>query len=188
MVGLLYFCDLSYFLHVCTLPCANALFFFLWVFHLLSKDFCLRIYPARAAYALRQLLVRFLIVFFCHGSIENGSFLCRRDGLFHDTVEAAVGADACYLYVETTSNYTIRIISQHMCLLSFAHVFRQHSSTYNISPHVLCAANRHSEALPYVAFLERMVALDKSATYADMQIIGEVCALGWPTTFNDAVF
>ena len=158
------------------------------MFHLLSKDFCLRVYPARAAHALRQLRVRFFIIFFCHGLIQHDSLLCRRDGLFNDTVEAAVGADACYLYVDTTSNCTIRIINQHICLLSFAHVFRQHSSTYNISPHVLCAANRHSEALPYVAFLERMVALDRSVTNADMQIIGEVCALGWPMTFNDAVF
>ena len=78
-------------------PCAFAHLFFLLAFHLSSKDFCVRVYPARFTHALRGLRVRFFI--FIMDLVRNDSLLCRRDDLFNETVEAAVGQDACYLYV-----------------------------------------------------------------------------------------
>jgi hypothetical protein len=71
----------------------------IWAFHLSSKDFCVGVYPARVTHALRGLLVRFFMILFIMGLVRNDSLLCRRDDLFNETVEAAVGQDACYLYV-----------------------------------------------------------------------------------------
>jgi hypothetical protein len=72
---------------------------------------------------------------------------------------------------------------------SHHHSFFTHFFNNNVSPHVLCAANRHSEAMPYVAFLESrdLYFFDRSVTNAEMQVIGEVCAMCWPMTFKVVV-
>ena len=79
-------------------------------------------------------------------------------------------------------------VCYHTLLLTihFLHIFYNN----NVSPHVLCAANRHSEAMPYVAFLEsrNLYFFDKSiTTNAEMQVIGQVCALCSPMIFKDVV-
>ena len=142
MVWLFCFCQLSYLLDVRVVPCALAHLFFLLAFHVSSKDFCVRVYPARVTHALRGLLVRFFMILFIMGLVRNDSLLCRRDDLFNETVEAAVGQDACYLYVQTTSNCTIRIIDQDVSfhtihatrLLSYA---SRHHSFFTITMFLL---------------------------------------------------
>jgi hypothetical protein len=82
------------------------------------------------------------------------------------------------------------VVSHCICHTSVI-ASRHHSFfTNKVSLHVLCAANRHSEALPYVAFLEsrNLYFFDKSiTTNAEMQVIGQVCALCSPMTFKDVV-
>ena len=100
----------------------------------------------------------------------------RRDILFSETVYNLIGTDAAFLHVRphTTTSHQARHtshVTRHTSHIAHhtshvaPRVTRQtshiaHSASHPL--HVLCAAGRHSDALPYVAFLDPLAVGDSA--------------------------
>lgn len=98
----------------------------------------------------------------------------RHDVHFRETVDVSIGADACYLHVRPPALHC-----------SYCFIFRAHLIidalpmlarllAHPLRFHVMCAANRHSEALPYVAFLDSWIA-DRPGFSGQVRLCAGLC-------------
>ena len=133
-------------------------------FQAVAKELCVRVYPARAAHAVCGLQVERVLggrsALF--PSPDDNAFFFRHDIYFKETVEVSIGADACYLHVQHPAPSTAPaatvpppFAASQYCFIRFWTPRTQHP--HAILFHVMCAANHHSDALPYVAFLDSWI-------------------------------